>query len=1227
MFREQEAWFNTFVDVDVASFSELTLSSDVTLRTEVVDPPAEGTDEAWLASGNFTIGRRLGRGGQGTVFLATDHRSDSQVALKVLHRRDALSLTALKREFRSLADLIHPNIVRLHELVASETGAYVSMEYVPGQPLLVHLEASLGKPTRNVAELRLLFAQLALALQATHLAGLVHGDVSARNVHVTPDGHVVLLDFGLARRARHHHTKPRRVCGTPGYMAPEQATGEAATAASDWYAFGTLLYRALTGWLPFQSTSRFHLHAKLNRSPKRAAERSTNVPADLDQLCADLLTPRREDRPAGSEILARLGAVSLPKTTSAFVGRAEEIAALTAAHEHACARETAYVCIFGASGVGKTALVQHFLAGANSRLRLLAGRCYERALVPFRTLDELVDRAAELLRGDSDLRGALGQHEGFQALCQLFPILDSNAARSTTTDPHRVRELAILGFRKLMATLAQGRSSVVLWLDDVQWSDRDSVPLIIGLLADPLPGLMLIATCRSPAADARDGSHLVNAIDRLDQHDRRRDLTVTLGRLSLDETHALAGSMRERLSPDDAFILHERSEGYPLLLKELLRHSQLRSLLHRDPGRGAAARIPYEQQFLGRLAHLEASSRQMLERVAVANRPLPKHVVHHDISAAAAAELEELAFVLCDGEQRWRCAHDRDRELITASLNPGASMRRHGELAARYLEVAPSDHEALAYHFEEAGDEARSTSHMIAAARCAWDTFAFDRVSELLSTAITRLRDPDDALRIESMLAESHVRTGRLMEAAVHFESCARKAPPKERGDLLRRAVEQRLTAGDFTGALAPLRSVLRESSLPCLNSQAEIAMVTLVEGARALRRALARRRPAPPIVADSDKKRLRVCLTALRGFTTYDTFRGTAFTFIYLRLAVDVGDPSHIALANAYGAVILSLLGTRMTDYLQRRLLTNARSAAASANETDLIAAVEMSIGEQQVFAGHWQAGAAHIQRFLPDVERQGRYGPERDTAEQIRMIALQRSGELPTMQSEAQRRYASGHDNMLPAAIGKNAGWLAFAALARDDPPAARAYANESQQHLPTHAFLFAHWQAKRAYYLCDLYENRPRAALEQLERLWPVLEGSALLQLKFVRVSAAWLRATAAVGSARVEGTSTHLQFAREFVARFSQDRAAYARGPALLVKAAIEDLTGLSYASSLEDARQAFEAAGMRLDALTCRRMLHTSTDARSDLHEAFYGHGVVAPQRWVRLYGVGAETES
>jgi serine/threonine protein kinase len=218
-----------------------------------------GPAHSAFGAGRFVVRGTLGAGGAGVVYRAFDRQLQREVALKVLRQASGRDLYRFKREFRALADIVHPNLVALHELHAAGGDWYFTMELVEGVSFIDWVRPARGMtigPQRtrqdivasppNDARLRGALVQLVDALIALHRAGKLHRDLKPSNVLVTAQGRVALLDFGLVTGMAEGDPE-RLAVGTPVYMSPEQAADQPLDEASDWYSVGCMLHEALTG--------------------------------------------------------------------------------------------------------------------------------------------------------------------------------------------------------------------------------------------------------------------------------------------------------------------------------------------------------------------------------------------------------------------------------------------------------------------------------------------------------------------------------------------------------------------------------------------------------------------------------------------------------------------------------------------------------------------------------------------------------------------------------------------------------------------------------------------------------------------------------------------------------------------------------------------------------------------------------------------------------------------
>ncbi|MBI4869152.1 MAG: serine/threonine protein kinase [Candidatus Wallbacteria bacterium] len=256
------------------------------------------------------LGRPLGRGGSATVYKVQGQDGAifavKELAPQFLGDKDAIA--RFRREFEITRELDHPGIVRTHELLEANGTLNIRMELVDG----VSLKALLSRQKRLSAGLACWIAsEIARTLSHAHKRGIIHRDVKPDNILLARDGRVLLGDFGTARLTNLAMTRAGTLLGTPVYMAPELLSGKkdsAATAASDVYSLGAVVYEAIEGRSPFASSKRGEilplLYAKSFQKLKPMAQAADS---ELAQLVEECLAKEPARRPPGMrELLDRL---------------------------------------------------------------------------------------------------------------------------------------------------------------------------------------------------------------------------------------------------------------------------------------------------------------------------------------------------------------------------------------------------------------------------------------------------------------------------------------------------------------------------------------------------------------------------------------------------------------------------------------------------------------------------------------------------------------------------------------------------------------------------------------------------------------------------------------------------------------------------------------------------------------------------------------------------------
>ncbi len=261
--------------------------------------------------GKYRILRKIGAGGIGAVYAAEHIGLGSRVAVKVLRgaaAMDASEIARLRREARVQVSIEHPNVVRVLDLDQLPDGSiYVVMELLEGRSLATRLKS--GGPLA-AAEAVPLFRKVCEALTAAHQLGIVHRDLKPGNVFLCNDGSVKVLDFGMSKFTEAEAlTQDGYTLGTPEYMSPEQCIGAPVDARTDLYAFGVLMYEAVSGTLPIPGKNRrelLELHQSAIPATLRERVPDLDVPAALDEAIMMCLKKRAAERPHSARELDRL---------------------------------------------------------------------------------------------------------------------------------------------------------------------------------------------------------------------------------------------------------------------------------------------------------------------------------------------------------------------------------------------------------------------------------------------------------------------------------------------------------------------------------------------------------------------------------------------------------------------------------------------------------------------------------------------------------------------------------------------------------------------------------------------------------------------------------------------------------------------------------------------------------------------------------------------------------
>jgi serine/threonine protein kinase len=938
-------------------------SQELTAQVEFDSDVSNEVERGWFGgTDRFKIRRRLGSGAFGTVYEAYDRERKASIALKLLERCRPDSLYRFKREFRSLVNTRHENLVHLYELISEGGRWFFTMELVDGVDFIEYVRPH--NDHCDYGRLRNALRQLVFAVNSLHAAKQIHRDLKPANVLVSKSGRLVVLDFGLIKQLEDDlPLQTMTMVGTPAYMSPEQADHLPLNTASDWYSIGVMLFQALTGSLPNSSSLVQRWTSDSQLSEPRAV--NPEVPADLNDLCRRLLERTPYNRPTGEQVSRAMvdvtesgadsGMERVVPSSESFFGREEELRVLDAALAETLSGKLTVVLIEGASGIGKSALAHHFLRSIKLRhadTLTLVGRCYEFESVPYKGLDALLDELSQYLQGlPQEKVEALLPRDAY-LLLRLFPVLgrvraiaSSPVITAVVPDAQELRQRTFAALRELFGRIAD-RQPLVVWIDDLQWGDRDSSSFLAELCAPPLqPPLLLLLTYRVDEGNSRSTLGYFGRMFDGNQKIIGNWRHIVLKGLTDEESSAL---LRHFLESDargayETKIVSE-AQGHPLFLQELARFVNSTSDLSAQDPRN----VDLRSFLLRRIEVIPIAAREVLELISIAAQPISLSTLCIASDKSDSSDpLETIALLIRENlirtsgdehEKRAEPFHDQVRSVVITSISGETKKIRHGQLA-RALAAQPGfEPQALVMHYREAGDLVSASKSALMAANAAEHQLAFNRAAIFYEAAL-ETASPEDLGR-ESLIvkfADCLSKAGRGKDAANAYLKAA-SFPGVDSSAMRRLAADQLMRSGYIDDAMKIFAELSRQIGVGVPRTPAAAIRGIILGRLRARLRLLGGvPRAIKGSLAGAQVARLEVMRTGAVTLEIIDPVSAAYFQVRYVSDALRSHGPAQLATALALEACLRAATGTRRPEN-SLRLLDRAGQIANELGDPNTI-------------------------------------------------------------------------------------------------------------------------------------------------------------------------------------------------------------------------------------------------------------------------------------------------